>query len=88
MLYEVITFPCDFLGAHYSSPEYFNDELHRPEQARQAFEFVITSYSIHYTKLYERHMRPDVDASARIRPVITSYSIHYTKLYDVIGYTL
>ena len=41
---------------------------------------VITSYSIHYTKLYEA-------VSARAigwpRPVITSYSIHYTKLYDV-----
>ena len=59
---------------------------------------VITSYSIHYTKLYE--VNPDkfpdvginVDAGKKWTNfmisddtqqfVITSYSIHYTKLYD------
>ena len=54
---------------------------------------VITSYSIHYTKLYEGVSVTVVPASpvgaveakavaAAIRNVITSYSIHYTKLYD------
>ena len=41
---------------------------------------VITSYSIHYTKLYE-----DVLIAITYLPlvyVITSYSIHYTKLYE------
>ena len=58
---------------------------------------VITSYSIHYTKLYEwcagtvqPCSRPPV-VSQRLAPrsamrppsgVITSYSIHYTKLYE------
>ncbi|MEN9926197.1 MAG: hypothetical protein RL268_2323, partial [Pseudomonadota bacterium] len=28
-----ILFPCDFLGAHFSSPEFYNDELPRPEIA-------------------------------------------------------
>ena len=59
--------------------------------------FVITSYSIHYTKLYESRFSKDLSYSCEpehwhsphsdyhnqvpIR-VITSYSIHYTKLYD------
>ena len=58
---------------------------------------VITSYSIHYTKLYDGLGIPE--HLARYRPgvriltvtilpedsfpdVITSYSIHYTKLYE------
>ena len=46
---------------------------------------VITSYSIHYTKLYDPH--PGSPGGARHphrhhRRVITSYSIHYTKLYE------
>ena len=49
---------------------------------------VITSYSIHYTKLYDwpdRH--DDMRLTGKRHPyqadfVITSYSIHYTKLYD------
>ena len=57
--------------------------------------FVITSYSIHYTKLYEskviishfsiyracNHEKP-LCLYPFIVFVITSYSIHYTKLYD------
>ena len=50
---------------------------------------VITSYSIHYTKLYEKHRKrcefhdlPTMSARKRER-VITSYSIHYTKLYEI-----
>ena len=57
--------------------------------------FVITSYSIHYTKLYENAIYKvcvqDILATIQsirifcttvILGVITSYSIHYTKLYD------
>ena len=56
---------------------------------------VITSYSIHYTKLYEADRRPEglvvgfehCELQAAIKTflddVITSYSIHYTKLYDL-----
>ena len=58
---------------------------------------VITSYSIHYTKLYDglhfsqpmefmlssRLPTPSLlNKSRAIAIVITSYSIHYTKLYD------
>ena len=58
---------------------------------------VITSYSIHYTKLYEMARRLGDDPRLRfarvgedavIQPVITSYSIHYTKLYDEAFYRL
>ena len=55
-------------------------------------EIVITSYSIHYTKLYDdgkqasgnggRITRQEGCAFRAIRHVITSYSIHYTKLYE------
>ena len=58
---------------------------------------VITSYSIHYTKLYDTArsydfyvntlgLRPDEKGQSEFwvgdTCVITSYSIHYTKLYD------
>ena len=49
---------------------------------------VITSYSIHYTKLYESNdvciLRTDgtMQIYKKGAFVITSYSIHYTKLYD------
>ena len=47
---------------------------------------VITSYSIHYTKLYEKKL-PFASVwiftiNRQNRCVITSYSIHYTKLYE------
>src|SRR5512134_2213868 len=49
-----ILFPCDFLGAHYSSPHTFNDELHEPEKARKAFEFyystIMRPYKEHILK--------------------------------------
>ena len=55
---------------------------------------VITSYSIHYTKLYEQvfvleEVEQQVGRLAALigldaqDGVITSYSIHYTKLYDL-----
>ena len=53
---------------------------------------VITSYSIHYTKLYERLLTAFSAEFTRFHGmhshpaiafcVITSYSIHYTKLYE------
>ena len=49
---------------------------------------VITSYSIHYTKLYELggNFTRDNSLSCQVGynrfAVITSYSIHYTKLYE------
>ena len=53
---------------------------------------VITSYSIHYTKLYEYIAEKSgfgsVNSFTRVfkeaigKTVITSYSIHYTKLYE------
>ena len=46
---------------------------------------VITSYSIHYTKLYEARGRSGRKGSEKVdeeHHVITSYSIHYTKLYE------
>ena len=53
--------------------------------------YVITSYSIHYTKLYDNKMWEEFnlrfvelnsDFYEQLR-VITSYSIHYTKLYEI-----
>ena len=46
---------------------------------------VITSYSIHYTKLYEpggARISFPILFDSRGEIVITSYSIHYTKLYE------
>ena len=49
-----ILFPCDFLGAHYASPEFFNDELPEPSSARKAFEFyyntIMRPYKEHVLK--------------------------------------
>ncbi len=53
-----ILFPCDFLGAHYSTPEFFNDELSEPEKARGAFEFyygtIMRPYKEHVLKACEK----------------------------------
>ena len=53
-----ILFPCDFLGAHYSSPHTFNDELHEPAKARKAFEFyyatIMRPYKEHILRACER----------------------------------
>src|SRR4030067_812952 len=49
-----ILFPCDSLGAHYASPEFFNDELPEPSSARKAFEFyyntIMRPYKEHVLK--------------------------------------
>ncbi len=53
-----ILFPCDFLGAHYSSPAFFDDELPSPDDARRAFEFyyatIMRPYKEHILKACER----------------------------------
>ena len=48
--------------------------------------FVITSYSIHYTKLYDQSLVWIIDGvnTGSEEFVITSYSIHYTKLYEIL----
>ena len=63
------------------------DALNREREAQD----VITSYSIHYTKLYEDENGEEVAIAANTPVsmnmwgfVITSYSIHYTKLYEEI----
>ena len=60
------------------------------QEAGELLKYVITSYSIHYTKLYEVRKRKirkeDIDKAVEqvlAFNVITSYSIHYTKLYEV-----
>ena len=69
---------------------------HAPCESRRPVhhqDLVITSYSIHYTKLYDdrsTHLlerltgnATPVDLPLDEVHVITSYSIHYTKLYDM-----
>src|SRR4030067_866730 len=55
---DKILFPCDFLGAHYCSPEFFNDELREPEKVRKAFEFyygmIMRPYKEHVLKACEK----------------------------------
>ena len=66
-------------------------ELERESMRVMRGLFVITSYSIHYTKLYDtapparRAGGPRADAVTAGLFVITSYSIHYTKLYETTG---
>src|SRR3990172_9228182 len=55
---DKILFPCDFLGAHYCSPEFLNDELREPEKVRKAFEFyygmIMRPYKEHVLKACEK----------------------------------
>lgn len=55
---DKILFPCDFLGAHYCSPEFFNDEIREPEKVRKAFEFyygmIMRPYKEHVLKACEK----------------------------------
>jgi flavorubredoxin len=58
LIEDRILFPCDFLGAHFSTPEYFNDELKEPEKARKAFEFyygtIMRPYKEHILRACDR----------------------------------
>ena len=57
-----------------------------PDSLRTVSNSVITSYSIHYTKLYDVIPTLKVDADSRnieeieVEPRITSYNVCYTKL--------
>lgn len=55
---DAILFPCDFLGAHFSSPEYFDDEIAEPQKAWEAFEYyygtIMRPYKEHILKACER----------------------------------
>ena len=61
----------------------WSDGLHQAVEAKEGVKIVITSYSIHYTKLYDAaHTDPARGRDQDQVRVITSYSIHYTKLYE------
>jgi flavorubredoxin len=82
-----ILFPCDFLGAHYSSPHTFNDELHEPVKARQAFEFYYSTIM----RPYKEHI---LKACGRVRelplamiapshgPVLRKDPLNYLAWYE------
>lgn len=82
-----ILFPCDFLGAHYASPEYFNDELKRPEQARQAFEFyystIMRPYKDHILRAIEKVKALPVDMIAPSHgPILRKDPLSYLAWYE------
>ena len=66
-------------------PTVYEDTTSVGAVAGIGMESVITSYSIHYTKLYEA-LDGVAEATGDLIEVgwgvITSYSIHYTKLYE------
>ncbi|WP_022849921.1 FprA family A-type flavoprotein [Limisalsivibrio acetivorans] len=55
---EEILFPCDFLGAHYSCEELFNDKLKNKEEAMEAFKFyysmIMRPYKEHILKALKK----------------------------------
>lgn len=82
-----ILFPCDFLGAHYSSPEFFNDELKKPEEARQAFEFyystIMRPYKEHILKAIEKVKALRVDMIAPSHgPILRKDPLSYIAWYE------
>jgi len=82
-----ILFPCDFLGAHYASAEFFNDELKRPEQARQAFEFyystIMRPYKEHILKAIEKVKALPVDMIAPSHgPILRKDPLSYLAWYE------
>ena len=107
MLYEVITIAASIqqvadeiaAGGHadqfpvdvFQTGSGTSTNMNANEVIARLASLVITSYSIHYTKLYEDDQRRVLsrrpldlnESSGKIQTdVITSYSIHYTKLYD------
>ena len=75
-------------------PEFYLEMSPIPNAYTQGYTttfLVITSYSIHYTKLYECALKGcpsrHTHTVSSCPCVITSYSIHYTKLYDLQAYT-
>ncbi len=84
---ERILFPCDFLGAHYSSPHTFNDELHDPASARKAFEFyygtIMRPYKEHILKAVERVRELPVRMIAPSHgPVLRKDPLDYLAWYE------
>ena len=82
-----ILFPCDFLGAHYASPEYFNDELQRPEEARQAFEFyystIMRPYKEQILKAIEKVKALPVEMIAPSHgPILRKDPLSYLAWYE------
>lgn len=82
-----ILFPCDFLGAHYCSPEFFNDELREPEKARKAFEFyygsIMRPYGEHILKACARIRELPVDMIAPSHgPILRKDPLWYVARYE------
>jgi len=82
-----ILFPCDFLGAHYSSPHTFNDELHEPEKARKAFEFyystIMRPYKEHILKACGRVRDLPLEMIAPSHgPVLRKDPLKYLAWYE------
>lgn len=82
-----ILFPCDFLGAHYSSPHTFNDELHEPGKALDAFEFyygtIMRPYKEHILKACARVRDLPIDMIAPSHgPVLRKNPLEYLARYE------
>nr|WP_320131282.1 FprA family A-type flavoprotein [uncultured Holophaga sp.] len=82
-----ILFPCDFLGAHYSSEADFNDELKDPEAARRAFEFyyatIMRPYKEHILKAVHRvrELQPAMIAPSH-GPILRKDPMAYLDYYE------
>lgn len=84
---DKILFPCDFLGAHYSSPQTFNDELPEPANARKAFEFyyatIMRPHREHILKACERLKDLPLDMIAPSHgPVLRKDPREYLAWYE------
>ncbi|RJP18076.1 MAG: FprA family A-type flavoprotein [Deltaproteobacteria bacterium] len=82
-----ILFPCDFLGAHYSSPHTYNDELHEPGKARDAFEFyygtIMRPYKEHILKACARVRELPIDMIAPSHgPILRKNPREYLERYE------
>ncbi|MBI5905038.1 MAG: FprA family A-type flavoprotein, partial [Deltaproteobacteria bacterium] len=82
-----ILFPCDFLGAHYSSPHTYNDELHEPGKARDAFEFyygtIMRPYKEHILKACARVRELPIDMIAPSHgPILRKNPLEYLARYE------
>jgi NADH oxidase (H2O-forming) len=82
-----ILFPCDFLGSHYSSPEFFNDEVPDPEATRKAFEFyystIMRPYKEHVLKACEKIRDLPVDMIAPSHgPILRKDPRSYISWYE------
>ena len=87
---DKILFPCDFLGAHYSSPHTFNDELHEPAKARKAFEFyyatIMRPYKEHILKTCER-LKDLPEMQRKVLALYYGEDMHLREIAEVFGLT-